>query len=475
MQRYILHEKIGNGSFGTVYLATRKDPAANEPKVSKRLASMNENDRNVLPPHIYTLSLSSSIVVAQQVAIKKMNSTFEDWKQVTSLREFQALRDLSVGCPQHLCQIYDIMREQDGSLHFAFEIMPDGTLHDWIESHKKKRNGTTNHARMIPSIVEQVLRGLEHIHSKGYMHRDIKPENLLMNGTTCKVADFSLARDTVEKKKMTSYVSTRWYRAPEIILCAPKYTSAVDLFALGCVVAEMYRLEPLFPGTGEIVQLHLILNLWGSSTFQQWAEGMELAQKMGILLPPKKDNGNSHGTMKLQQEVPMASPVAISLLERLLRLNPSERLTAAAALRHSYFEEYSTPSSTGRSINPVPIPTTQENDQKITTMPILQTPLKRNLEFEDFSLPSAVPVVSMGKENDNRLLAGNNSDYPPPNPDCIFPQQAQQQGYDMSIVFSQKKRRLGGEHYAAYSHSNTFGRGLPETIPHGHQWQYRSG
>eukprot|EP00536_Pseudo-nitzschia_multiseries_P000394 jgi/Psemu1/178527/e_gw1.5.134.1 len=150
------------------------------------------------------------------------------------------------------------------------------------------------------SILYQVFRGLRHIHSLGYIHRDIKPENVLLHGRIAKLADFSLARpfglhnkyqqeprnssntgkDATDFRegipttcKMTNYIGTRWYRAPELLLktgidhggsntgggyhCV-FYTEAIDMFAMGCVAAELYRCQPLFQGKDEKEQLQLI-------------------------------------------------------------------------------------------------------------------------------------------------------------------------------------------------------------------------
>ena len=94
------------------------------------------------------------------------------------------------------------------------------------------------------------------MHKHGYFHRDLKPENLLESNGTVKIADFGLAREIRAKPPFTSYVSTRWYliiyihryRAPEVILRAKDYNSPIDIFALGCIMAELYKLWPLFPG-----------------------------------------------------------------------------------------------------------------------------------------------------------------------------------------------------------------------------------
>ena len=98
------------------------------------------------------------------------------------------------------------------------------------------------------------MQGLAYIHKQGFFHRDLKPENMLYHEATdsIKLADFGLAREIRSKPPYTDYVSTRWYRAPELIMRATAYSSPVDMFAAGCILAELYIMRPLFPGTSEI-------------------------------------------------------------------------------------------------------------------------------------------------------------------------------------------------------------------------------
>ena len=108
----------------------------------------------------------------------------------------------------------------------------------------------------IKSIIYQTLEGLAHMHKKGFFHRDLKPENLLTTGNITKIADFGLAREIRSKPPFTDYVSTRWYRAPEILLRSTTYNSPVDIFAMGAIMAELYMLRPLFPGKNETDQIY---------------------------------------------------------------------------------------------------------------------------------------------------------------------------------------------------------------------------
>ena len=99
----------------------------------------------------------------------------------------------------------------------------------------------------------------------GFFHRDLKPENLLCNGSELvKIADFGLAREIRSRPPYTDYVSTRWYRAPEILLRSTSYSSPIDIWAVGCIAAECYTLRPLFPGSSEIDQLFKICSVLGT-------------------------------------------------------------------------------------------------------------------------------------------------------------------------------------------------------------------
>jgi protein kinase len=103
----------------------------------------------------------------------------------------------------------------------------------------------------IKSILLQTLLGLAYMHKHGFFHRDMKPENMLVKNEAVKIADFGLAREIRSRPPFTDYVSTRWYRAPEILLRSTNYNSPVDIFACGAIMAELYLLRPLFPGNNE--------------------------------------------------------------------------------------------------------------------------------------------------------------------------------------------------------------------------------
>jgi protein kinase len=323
MERYDVKEKIGEGTFGTVYCASKKSTGDKVRALFWKVADLSVDQ-------ILFLKLVSLSV---QVAIKRIKQSFQEWNEAARVREFKAMLAMSHEC-KHIVPIYELIREEDNSLYFVFEYMPDGTLNDFLS--RTAQQGGVVEPSTIRSIIFQVLQGLEHIHSRGYMHRDLKPENLLMRGMDCKVADFSLARGAVSAHGMTTYVSTRWYRAPEIILCAPKYSTPVDMFAVGCIVAELYRLFPLFPGSGEVDQLQRVLKLLGNLEDAEWPEGVHLSRRFGLGAPTRHASTPLH---ILQEAIPLAETTAISFIHNLLQLNPARRLTAKAALQHKYFGE----------------------------------------------------------------------------------------------------------------------------------------
>ena len=103
----------------------------------------------------------------------------------------------------------------------------------------------------------QILRGLKYIHSANVLHRDLKPRNLLVNSNCdLKICDFGLARANIntlmtQSAVMTDYIATRWYRAPEVILSTKQYTASIDVWSVGCILAELIRRKPLLPAQTE--------------------------------------------------------------------------------------------------------------------------------------------------------------------------------------------------------------------------------
>ena len=170
------------------------------------------------------------------------------------------------------------------------------------------------------------------MHKHGFFHRDLKPENLLWNGDIVKLGDFGLAREINSDPPYTDYISTRWYRAPEILLRSTNYNSAVDIFAMGWIMAELYMLRPLFPGKSELDQIYKLWAVLGSPSKTIWPEGHKLALNMDFEFPKFQETA-------LDTIIKNASAEAIVLMKQMLKYNPEERPTASEWLQHSYFDD----------------------------------------------------------------------------------------------------------------------------------------
>nr|XP_044992798.1 serine/threonine-protein kinase MAK isoform X2 [Jaculus jaculus] len=180
------------------------------------------------------------------VAIKRMKRKFYSWDECMNLREVKSLKKLNHA---NVIKLKEVIREND-HLYFIFEYMKEN-----LYQLMKDRNKLFPES-VIRNIMYQILQGLAFIHKHGFFHRDMKPENLLCMGPELvKIADFGLARELRSQPPYTDYVSTRWYRAPEVLLRSSVYSSPIDVWAVGSIMAELYTLRPLFPGTSEVGQV----------------------------------------------------------------------------------------------------------------------------------------------------------------------------------------------------------------------------
>lgn len=190
-----------------------------------------------------------------------------------------------------------------------------------------------NH-RIVKSFLYQILRGIAYCHSHRVLHRDLKPQNLLIDrrNNLLKLADFGLARAFgIPVRTFTHEVVTLWYRAPEILLGARHYSTPVDVWSVGCIFAEMVNQKALFPGDSEIDELFKIFRILGTPTKETWP---------GVAsLPDYKSTFPKWPPVDLATVVPTLEPAGIDLLSKMLRLDPSKRITARAALEHDYFRD----------------------------------------------------------------------------------------------------------------------------------------
>ncbi|XP_046396974.1 serine/threonine-protein kinase dyf-5-like [Ischnura elegans] len=284
MNRYVTLSQLGDGTYGSVVLCKKVD-------------------------------------TGEMVAIKRMKRKYYSWEEAMNLREVKSLKKLSHA---NVVKLKEVIREND-TLYFVFEYMKEN-LYQLMKERKKPFPESA-----VRNIVYQVLQGLSFMHRHGFFHRDLKPENLLCCGPELvKIADFGLAREIRSSPPYTDYVSTRWYRAPEVLLHSTTYGSPIDLWAVGCILAELYTFRALFPGSSEIDQLFKVTSILGTPDKRDWPEGHYLASAMKFKFP-------QFPSIPLHSVIKNASSEAINLMNDMLNWNPTRRPLAQQSLRYPYF------------------------------------------------------------------------------------------------------------------------------------------
>ncbi|KDN44386.1 Pkinase-domain-containing protein [Tilletiaria anomala UBC 951] len=277
------------------------------------------------------------------VALKKLKMDKEkNGFPITSLREIRTLMEAR---HPNVVQVKEIV--VGDTLTQIFIVM------EFVEHDLKTLLSTMRTSFIISEIktlMHQLLSAVALLHSNWIIHRDLKTSNLLMsNRGQLKVADFGLARmygDPLEKDGMTSLVVTLWYRAPELLLGAREYDTAIDMWSVGCIFAELLTKEPLFMAKNETEQIAKIFRLLGQPTEDSWPgfQALPLASSLSVKVgaPPfstlrqKFAHGQARGA-------PVCSEAGLDLLQRLLTYDPRRRITAEDALRHHWFKESPAP------------------------------------------------------------------------------------------------------------------------------------
>lgn len=196
----------------------------------------------------------------------------------------------------------------------------------------------------------QLFRSLAYIHSQGVCHRDIKPQNLLVDPETAilKLCDFGSAKQLIRGEPNVSYICSRYYRAPELIFGATDYTSNIDIWSAGCVLAELLLGQPIFPGDSGVDQLVEIIKVLGTPTREQIREMNPNYTEF------KFPQIKAHPWSKVFK--PRTPPEAIALCSRLLEYTPASRLSPLEACAHTFFDELRDPGTrlpNGRDLPPL--------------------------------------------------------------------------------------------------------------------------
>ncbi|KAM0753161.1 Pkinase-domain-containing protein [Meredithblackwellia eburnea MCA 4105] len=298
---------VGNGSFGVVFQAklVRSGEAGSVP------ADDEEDD----------------------VAIKKVlqDKRFKN-------RELQIMRLVKHPNVVDLRAFFysngDKPKKDEVYLNLVLEYVPE-TVYRASRHYAKLKQ--TMPMQYIKLYMYQLLRSLAYIHSVGICHRDIKPQNLLLNPPTgvLKLCDFGSAKILVEGEPNVSYICSRYYRAPELIFGATNYTTNIDVWSSGCVMAELMLGQPLFPGESGIDQLVEIIKVLGTPTREQ------IKTMNPNYMEHKFPQIKPHPFVKVFR--PRTPPDAIDLISKLLEYTPSARLTAIEAMTHPFFDDLKVP------------------------------------------------------------------------------------------------------------------------------------
>ncbi|KAJ5102636.1 hypothetical protein N7532_003165 [Penicillium argentinense] len=265
-------------------------------------------------------------ISGKTVAIKKLTEPFKTGNIAKHMfREVKLLKELKHDNISHLSDIF-ISPAED--IYLVTELMATD-LHTLLKT-KRLDDQFTQY------FLYQMMRGLKYVHSAGVVHRDLKPSNILVNeNCDLKICDFGLAR--VRESHMTGYVSTRYYRAPEIMLTWKRYNEKVDIWSVGCIFAEMILGKPLFPGKDHIDQFCVITQLLGSPPDNLIANVTSSNTLNFVRSLPKR------AQKPLSSLLPTANAKAVTLLEKMLQIDPEKRCSAEESLTAEYLAPYHDP------------------------------------------------------------------------------------------------------------------------------------
>ncbi|XP_049266927.1 cyclin-dependent kinase-like 4 [Rhipicephalus sanguineus] len=289
MEKYEKISKIGEGSYGVVFKCRVRD-------------------------------------TGQLVAVKKYVETEDDplIKKI-ALREIRMLKQLK---HPNLVNLIEVFRRKR-KLHLVFEYC-EHTVLDFLDKHPK---GVPD--ALTKRMIFQTLQAINFCHSHNCIHRDVKPENILLTKDgIVKLCDFGFARTLSPGENYTDYVATRWYRAPELLVGDTQYGPPVDVWAVGCVAAELMRGEALWPGKSDVDQLYLIRRTLGELIPRHLQIFKTNDFFAGVSIP------DPDVVESLQSAIPAAvDTFGIDFLKKCLDKDPAKRWTCEQLLKHPYLAD----------------------------------------------------------------------------------------------------------------------------------------
>ena len=289
--RYVIINKLGEGAYGTVYLAED---------------SKNNNIK---------------------VALKQLKGgTVEEGVPISCLREISLLKELS---HINIVKLMDVIH-LNSSITLVFEYVETD-----LKELLKKNGNKPLPPKLYKSLLYQLLKGIHNIHKMKILHRDIKSENLLISEKNIlKITDFGLARGYgLPIKNFRNDVVSLWYRAPDIILGNENYERSVDMWSIGCIFGEMVTGNIFFKGFSENDQLRKIFELLGTPNEKWYKFYMDYPEWKNQALTEVSLPGD------LKKTLPQLDDDGIDLISKLLELDPEKRILAPDALKHPFFKD----------------------------------------------------------------------------------------------------------------------------------------
>jgi serine/threonine protein kinase len=248
----------------------------------------------------------------------------EDGVPSTAIREIAILKELA---HDNIVRLMDVFCKP-GELVLVFELLDSD-----LKKHMKAIGGHLPPSQ-VRDFARQLLTGIEFCHANRIIHRDLKPQNLLIDSSNrLKIADFGLARAfSLPIPQYTHEVVTVWYRPLEILLGSKLYSVPVDLWGVGCILAEMASGSPLFAGDSEIDTAFKIFQKLGTPNETVWPGVSELPD-----FKPTFPKWHPKGWANIRNTLPQVGTAGVELLDQLMKYNPRARISARAALAHPYF------------------------------------------------------------------------------------------------------------------------------------------
>ena len=266
----------------------------------------------------------------EKVAIKKV---FQDRRYKN--RELPIMLELHhpniVELKSYYCTKAEKCNDDEFFLNCIMEYVPV-TLSSLISQNRKKHTKFDN--IIIKLFSYQMLKCIGYLHSLGICHRDIKPQNILIDPAdyTLKLCDFGCAKHLVKTESNIAYICSRFYRPPELVVGATKYTTQVDVWSMGCVIAELVINRPIFPGKSATEQFLEIMKYLGTPTNEQ-LKAMK-GKMININKLPKIEPKSWKEVFKDK----INDELYIDLVSNLLVYEPQKRFGPYQALCHPYFD-----------------------------------------------------------------------------------------------------------------------------------------